>query len=68
MFFVSLAIALLLLIPLSLLAWQQILIATIIAIVATFLESFAQLGVDNLLVPVGSAAVAFFLSQYFVAI
>ena len=68
MFLVSLAIALPLLIPLGLLAWQQILIGIVIALVATFLESFAQLGVDNLLVPVGSAAVAFFLSQYFVAV
>ena len=68
MFFVSLVIAFLFLIPLSLLAWQQVIIATVIALAATFLESFSQFGIDNLIVPVGSAAIAFFLSQYFVAI
>lgn len=66
MFFVSLAIALLILSTLSLLAWQQLLVAVVIAIAATFLESFAQFGIDNFAVPVGSAAIAFYLSQYFV--
>ncbi|NJN73925.1 MAG: phosphatidate cytidylyltransferase [Limnothrix sp. RL_2_0] len=66
MFFVSLAIALMILSTLSLLVWQQLLIAVVIATVATFLESFAQFGIDNLAVPVGSAAIAFFMSQYFV--
>jgi phytol kinase len=39
-----------------------------VAIAATALESFAQFGIDNLLVPLGSAAIAFYLSQYFLAI
>ncbi|MGB2926946.1 MAG: diacylglycerol/polyprenol kinase family protein [Limnothrix sp.] len=66
MFFVSSAIALLIFSTLPLLAWQQLLIATIIALAATFLESFAQFGIDNFAVPVGSAAIAFYLSQYFI--
>lgn len=66
MFLVSLAIALLILSILPLLPWQQLLISAIIALIATFLESFAQYGIDNFAVPVGSAAIAFFLSQYFV--
>ncbi|MBR8830233.1 MAG: Phytol kinase [Chroococcopsis gigantea SAG 12.99] len=39
-------------------------IALIVAIVATLLETVSKLGVDNLTVPLGSAAIAFYLSQY----
>jgi phytol kinase len=50
-------------------AWeQQVGISLLVAIAATALESFAQFGIDNLLVPLGSAAIAFYLSQYFLAI
>ena len=37
--------------------------AMVIAIVATGLEAFSKFGVDNLTVPIGSAAIAFFLDQ-----
>jgi phytol kinase len=40
------------------------LIAAIVALTATILESFSMLGLDNLTVPIGSAAVAFFLCQW----
>jgi phytol kinase len=39
-------------------------IALAIAFVATGLEAFSKFGVDNLTVPIGSAAIAFFLTQY----
>ncbi len=40
------------------------LVALIVAILATLLEMVSKLGVDNLTVPIGSAAAAFYLSQY----
>ena len=43
--------------------WQTWLMATAIALIATCLEAFSKWGVDNLTVPVGSAAIAFWLSQ-----
>ena len=43
--------------------WQTWTIALIVAIAATALEAFSKLGVDNLTVPLGSAALAFVLSQ-----
>ncbi len=43
--------------------WQTWVIPIAIAIVATALEAFSNLGIDNLTVPLGSAAVGFFLSQ-----
>jgi phytol kinase len=43
--------------------WQTWLVPVAIALVATGLEAFSKLGIDNLTVPLGSAAVAFFLSQ-----
>lgn len=44
--------------------WQTWIVSLAVAIVATGLESFSQLGVDNLTVPIGSAALAFALSQF----
>ena len=44
--------------------WQTWLIPVAIALVATGLEAFSKLGIDNLTVPLGSAAIAFYLSQY----
>ena len=38
-------------------------IALIVAILATFLETFSKFGIDNLTVPLGSAILAFSLSQ-----
>ncbi len=45
--------------------WQTWLVPVAIALVATALESFSKLGIDNLTVPLGSAALAFYLSQFF---
>jgi phytol kinase len=42
--------------------WQTWLVPVAIAIVATALESFSKLGIDNLTVPLGSAALAYYLS------
>ncbi len=39
-------------------------ISLAIAFLATGLEAFSKFGVDNLTVPIGSAAIAFFLTQY----
>jgi phytol kinase len=44
---------------------QIVLIALGVALSATVLESFSKLGVDNLTVPIGSAAIAYYLSQVF---
>lgn len=43
--------------------WQTWVLPLAIAFVATALEAFSKLGIDNLTVPLGSAAVAFFLNQ-----
>lgn len=65
MLFVSFVVSSLILLNTDLLLWQELSISLIVAIVATILESFAQFGIDNLIVPVGSAAIAYGLSQYF---
>jgi phytol kinase len=44
--------------------WQTWLISIAIALAATGLEAFSKLGIDNLTVPLGSAAIAFYLSQH----
>lgn len=44
--------------------WQTWLISLTVALVATCLEVFSFLGIDNLTVPLGSAALAFVLSQF----
>lgn len=43
--------------------WQTWLISQIVALVATSLEAFSKFGIDNLTVPLGSAAIGFALSQ-----
>ncbi|WP_225913987.1 diacylglycerol/polyprenol kinase family protein [Leptolyngbya ohadii] len=43
--------------------WQTWTIAFVIAVVATLLEAFSRLGIDNLTVPLGSALLAFWLNQ-----
>ena len=42
---------------------QTYLIAAIVAIIATALEAFSKLGIDNLTVPLGSASLCYFCSQ-----
>ncbi|WP_413171315.1 diacylglycerol/polyprenol kinase family protein [Anabaena azotica] len=46
--------------------WQTWIISIVVAIVATTLEAFSFLGIDNLTVPVGSAALAYSLIQILV--
>ncbi|MDJ0798934.1 MAG: SEC59/DGK1/VTE5 family protein [Calothrix sp. MO_167.B12] len=60
---VSLMIILLILIGVQGNFWQTWVISVVVAVVATGLESFSFLGVDNLTVPLGSAALAFMLVQ-----
>jgi len=43
--------------------WQTWVVALAVAIAATALETFSFLGIDNLTVPLGSAALAFLLNQ-----
>jgi phytol kinase len=43
--------------------WQTWLVPIAVALIATLLEAFSKYGIDNLTVPVGSAAVAFGLNQ-----
>lgn len=45
--------------------WQTWLIPVAIALVATGLETFSKIGLDNLTVPLGSAALGFFLNEWF---
>lgn len=44
-------------------AWQTWLIPLAVALAATSLETFSRIGVDNLTVPLGSAALAFGLNE-----
>ncbi|MGL5081923.1 MAG: diacylglycerol/polyprenol kinase family protein [Microcoleaceae cyanobacterium] len=44
--------------------WQTWVVSGVVALVATGLEVFSKLGIDNLTVPLGSAAVAFVLNGY----
>ncbi|MEH2068764.1 MAG: diacylglycerol/polyprenol kinase family protein [Nostoc sp.] len=44
-------------------SWQTWTISLLVALIATALEAFSFLGIDNLTVPLGSAGLAFFLSQ-----
>ncbi|NEO99540.1 MAG: phosphatidate cytidylyltransferase [Symploca sp. SIO2E9] len=45
--------------------WQTWFLAVVIALFATGLEAFSKLGIDNLTVPLGSAALGFVLNQLF---
>lgn len=47
-------------------SWQTWVISLVVALVATGLETVSFMGVDNLTVPIGSAALAFLLSQFLV--
>lgn len=42
---------------------SAVIVSIIVAIAATFLETFSKLGIDNITVPVGSAAIAYYLLQ-----
>jgi phytol kinase len=45
--------------------WQYLMIAAIVGIFATILETFSQIGIDNLTVPVGTTLIAYYLWQIF---
>jgi phytol kinase len=45
--------------------WQICLVSAAVAVIATSLEAFSVLGIDNLTVPLGSAAIAYFFNQSF---
>jgi phytol kinase len=59
---VSLAVSLLVLLPSLGNFWQTWAIAGVVALLATGLEAFSWLGLDNLTVPIGSAACAYGLT------
>lgn len=65
MFGVSYIIAQFALLPSGETGGAIVLVALCVAGVATFLESFSTLGLDNFTVPVGSAVAAFYLQQLF---
>lgn len=44
--------------------WQSAIASLAVALLATGLEAFSKLGIDNLTVPLGSAAFCFFLNQF----
>ncbi|MCC5625750.1 diacylglycerol/polyprenol kinase family protein [Nostoc sp. CHAB 5715] len=44
-------------------SWQTWAVSLLVAVIATALEAVSFLGIDNLTVPLGSAALAFFLCQ-----
>jgi phytol kinase len=46
-------------------SWEVWAVSLAIALLATVLEAFSKLGIDNLTVPLASAGLAFFLSQWF---
>ncbi|HSF75124.1 MAG TPA: phosphatidate cytidylyltransferase, partial [Microcoleus sp.] len=46
--------------------WQTWAVSAVVALVAATLESVSKLGIDNLTVPIGSGAIAFFLNQFWI--
>ena len=44
--------------------WSYVLIALLAGIFATILETFSQVGIDNLTVPVGSGLIVYYLLQF----
>ena len=44
-------------------SWGSLVISLIVAVAAAILEAFSKWGIDNLLVPLGSAALAFVLNS-----
>lgn len=66
MFLVSCIVSSLILLTLQGNLWLTALVSLAVATVATGLEAFSLYGIDNLSVPLGSAALAFFLCQFFI--
>jgi len=46
-------------------SWQIWLVSALVSIIATLLESVSFWGIDNLTVPIGSAILAYGLTQIF---
>ncbi|MGI0483056.1 diacylglycerol/polyprenol kinase family protein [Geminocystis sp. CENA526] len=46
-------------------SWQNLILASIVGICATILETFSSIGIDNLTVPVISGIIAYYLSQIY---
>jgi phytol kinase len=63
MFLVSYFVSSLILLGVQGSVWQTWVVSLAVALVATSLEAFSIFGIDNLTVPLGSAALAFVLSQ-----
>jgi len=61
MFLVTYLVCSLILLPVQGNLWQTWIVSLIVAIAATGLEAISFLGIDNLTVPVGSAAIGYFL-------
>lgn len=66
MYLVSFAVSSLILLAVQGAVWQTWAVSAVVALVAATLESVSKLGIDNLTVPIGSAAIAFFLNQFWV--
>lgn len=65
---VSYAVSCLILLAVQGAIWPTWFVPAAVAIAATGLEAFSKYGIDNLTVPIGSAAVAFFLNQFLLSI
>jgi phytol kinase len=63
MFLVSFFVSNLILLAVQGNFWQTWVVSAVVALVATTLEAFSKFGIDNLTVPIGSAAIAFLLNQ-----
>ena len=63
MFLVSFVVSSLILLAVQGNVWQTLAVSVVVGLVATTLESFSKFGMDNLTVPIGTAAIAFFLNQ-----
>jgi phytol kinase len=63
MVIVSTIVTLAILVPTAGNQWQNWVVAIVIGVVAAGLESWSQFGIDNLTVPIGSAAIAYGLMQ-----
>ncbi|MEZ2241092.1 diacylglycerol/polyprenol kinase family protein [Microcoleus sp.] len=66
MYVVSFVVSSLILLAVQGNVWQTWAVSAVVAVVAASLESVSKWGVDNLTVPLGSAAIAFFLNQFWV--
>lgn len=63
MFWASYLVSVLVLWGVQGLTWQTWIVSAAIALFATLLEAFSKLGIDNLTVPIGSAAIAFWVNS-----